>query len=205
MCKYFENSEICCRFVVLKLKTMCKPLNEYESYLENLVREKSSVTFSNGGIEYAAVLMSILLKYTKHSVCMFCDGFKPELIKNEVYWKALNEYLKDKSKKLIVIVNTDAYIKEEPLQALYNAQQARGFDKSIMVYKIDEEGREMIKQQFNGSLNHFAIFDDDMYRLEYAPTDYKAFGSFNNTSHVKLLRSLFDSVIEHSTSIAWNS
>lgn len=205
MCKHFENKEIYCRFVLLNLKTMCKPLNEYQLYLENLVREKSSVTFSNGGIEYAAVLMSILFKNTKHSVCMFCDGFKPELIKNDIYWSALNEYLEDKSKKLIVIVNTDAYIHEEPLQALHNAQQARGFDKSIMVYKIDKEGREMIKRQFNGSLNHFAIFDDDMYRLEYAPLEYKAFGSFNNTSHVDLLRSLFDSVIDYSTPIVWNS
>lgn len=177
---------------------MCKLLDEYRIYLENLVREKSTVTFSNGGKDYASILMSILLDNTKSSVCMFCEGFGPNLITQSDYWSALTKYLDNKDKKLHVIVNSKDYIKQEPLQKLFDTQRERNNDGSIMVYLINDEGREIIKQQFNGVLNNFAVFDEDMYRLEYLPSEYKAFGSFNNTDDTKLLRNLFDRVLEKS-------
>ena len=87
---------------------------------------------------------------------------------------------------------------KKPLKKLFEVQQERNNDGSIMVYLINNEGREIIKQQFNGALNNFAVFDEDMYRLEYLPSEYKAFGSFNNTDYTKLLRNLFDRVLEKS-------
>ena len=177
---------------------MCKPLDEYRLYLENLVENKSSETFSNGGKDYASILMSILLNHTKQSVCMFCEGFKPDLIEEHDYWESLERYLGDQNKKLHVIVNTSNYVNQKPLKRLFEVQQERNNDGSIMVYLINDEGREIIKQQFNGALNNFAVFDDDMYRLEYLPSEYKAFGSFNNTDYTKLLRNLFDRVLEKS-------
>lgn len=182
----------------INLCYMCKPLDEYRLYLENLVENKSSETFSNGGKDYASILMSILLNHTKQSVCMFCEGFKPDLIEEHDYWESLERYLDDQNKKLHVIVNTNNYVNQRPLRRLFEAQKKRNNDGSIMVYLIDDEGREIIKQQFNGALNNFAVFDDDMYRLEYLPSEYKAFGSFNNTDYTKLLRNLFDRVLEKS-------
>lgn len=177
---------------------MNKSLEEYKIYLENLIKEKSSVIFSNGGIDYASVLMSILLKNTKHSVHMFCEGFKPDLIKQNLYWNALKEYLSKKNNKLVVIINSDKWINEEPLKCLFEEQKNRNNDNSIVVYKINEEGRKIIKEQFNGSLNNFAIFDDNMYRLEYQPSEFKAFGSFNNTNDAQLLLDLFNKITNHS-------
>lgn len=182
----------------INLCYMCKPLDEYRLYLENLVENKSSETFSNGGKDYASILMSILLNHTKQSVCMFCEGFKPDLIEEHDYWESLERYLDDQNKKLHVIVNTNNYVNQRPLRRLFEAQKKRNNDGSIMVYLINDEGREIIKQQFNGALNNFAVFDDDMYRLEYLPSEYKAFGSFNNTDYTKLLRNLFDRVLEKS-------
>lgn len=182
----------------INLCYMCKPLDEYRLYLENLVENKSSETFSNGGKDYASILMSILLNHTKQSVCMFCEGFKPDLIEERDYWESLERYLGDQNKKLHVIVNTSNYVNQKPLKRLFEVQQERNNDGSIMVYLINNEGREIIKQQFNGALNNFAVFDEDMYRLEYLPSEYKAFGSFNNTDYAKLLRNLFDRVLEKS-------
>lgn len=182
----------------INLYYMCKPLDEYRSYLENLVENKSPETFSNGGKDYASILMSVLLDHTKQSVYMFCEGFKPDLIEEHDYWQSLKRYLDDPNKKLHVIVNTNDYVNQRPLKRLFKVQQERNNDGSIMVYSINDEGREIIKKQFNGALNNFAVFDEDMYRLEYLPSEYKAFGSFNNTDYTDLLRNLFDRVLEKS-------
>ena len=179
---------------------MGESLDEYRTYLENLAAQKSPTLFSNGGKDYASILMSILLKNTTHSVHMFCEGFKPDLIKQHDYWEALTEYLNQKDKELHVIVNTNSYCDQLPLQTLFNVQRARGND-SIQVRLISEEGREKIKKQFNGALNNFAVFDKNMYRLEYEPSDYKAFGSFNDPKDSELLLNLFNEVFNLSKDI----
>ena len=177
---------------------MCIPLSEYREYLERLVNEKSPILFSNGGIEYASILMSVLLKNTTHSVCMFCEGFKPELMTQPAYWETLSQYLEDKGKTLYVLVNSDAFVDSQPLRTLFAEQRERNFDGTIQIRLISQEGRDDIQTQFNGALNNFAVFDNDMYRLEYEPSDYKAFGSFNNPEDAKLLLDLFNSVFEKS-------
>ena len=163
-----------------------------------LVKEKSSSLFSNGGKEYASILMSILLDNTMGSIRMFCEGFKPDLITEPDYWDALSRYLEQTEKSLYVLVNSSEHIHERPLQALFDTQAKRN-NNSIQIRLITEEGRDEIRAQFNGALNNFAVFDNDMYRLEYDPLEYKAFGSFNNPEDAKLLLDLFDKVFEKST------
>ena len=129
---------------------------------------------------------------------MFCEGFKPDLITQPIYWDALLEYLKDTDKSLRVLVNSNSYIDAKPLQTLFSKQSERNNDDTIQIRVITEEGRNAIKAQFNGALNNFAVFDCLMYRLEYDPTDYKAFGSFNNPDDAELLLNLFNKVFEKS-------
>ncbi len=183
---------------------MCTPLEEYRTYLNKLVEAKSPLLFSNGGKDYASILMSILLKHTKKSIHMFCEGFKPDLIKSPEYWNALKKYLNQKGKELHVIVNSEDYVTEEPLKALFEEQKKREFDGTIQVRLISEKGRNMIKDQFNDALNNFAVFDDDMYRLEYDPQNYMAVGSFNQPNDVCLLQTLFKNVFEISNPLTSN-
>ncbi|WP_289739511.1 hypothetical protein [Paramuribaculum intestinale] len=166
--------------------------------MTKLVKEKSPLLFSNGGKEYASILMSILLKNTSKSICMFCEGFKPDLITETDYWEALSEYLTHTERTLRVLVNSNAYVDKEPLKTLFAKQAERNNDDTIQIRLITEEGRKDIMGQFNGALNNFAVFDDDMYRLEYEPSEYKAFGSFNNPEDAKLLLELFNKVFEKS-------
>lgn len=179
---------------------MCIPLNEYREYLENLVKENSPVLFSNGGKDYASILMSILLKNTTNSVCMFCEGFRPDLIWQPDYKNALLDYLEHSDKTLYVLVNSDSCIGKEPLKALFEEMKKRG-NNTIQVRLITETGREFIRNQFNGALNNFAVFDKKMYRLEYDPVEFKAFGSFNQPEDAKILLELFNKVFKISQQI----
>ncbi len=180
---------------------MCISLKEYREYLEKLVAEKSPQLFSNGGKEYASILMSILLKNTTNSVCIFCEGFRPLLIKEKDYWEALNAYLSEKERTLRVLVNSNSFVNEDPLQTLFKEQKNRNNDNTIQVRLISDNGREIIKNQFNGALNNFAVFDQDMYRLEYDPEGFKAFGSFNQPEDANILLNLFNNVFEESAPI----
>lgn len=116
------------------------------------------------------------------------------------YWEALNRYLNKTGKTLRVLVNSDEYINERPLQTLFEKKREEN-GASIEVRLINKEGREKIQAQFNGELNNFAVFDEDMYRLEYVPQDYKAIGSFNHPEDAKLLLRLFNDVFEQSSEI----
>lgn len=129
---------------------------------------------------------------------MFCEGFKPDLIKQQDYWKALSAYLEQKDRTLKVLVNSDAWVAQDPLQTLFKKQLERGNDNTIQVRLITDEGRNTIRAQFNGAMNNFAVFDTKMYRLEYNPNEYKAFGSFNNPDDAELLLKLFNNVFENS-------
>lgn len=173
-------------------------LTEYRAYLEHLAKEKSQILFSNGGKEYAAILMSILLNNTQESICMFCEGFKPDLITEPDYWEALTKYVNATNKTLKVLVNSTDYINAKPLRLLFEAIKKSPGDNRIQIKIISKEGREIIRKQFNGELNNFAVFDDSMYRLEYNPTEYKAFGSFNRPEESKMLKKLFNEAFDKS-------
>ena len=54
---------------------------------------------------------------------MFCEGFKPDLIMENDYWQALNRYLNKTGKSLRVLLNSDEYINEKPLQTLFEKKK----------------------------------------------------------------------------------
>lgn len=175
--------------------TKREELEEYRKYLERLAESKSADMFSNGGIEHAAILMSVLLKNTKKIARVFSNGFKAELITEEPYWDALQDYLDDDNHQLLVLVETSKYMHERPLQTLrkYIAKRtANGDDKSIIVRELSNKGRRAITDQFGFGHCNFAIFDEDKFRYEYDPGSFKAFGSFNQPKNSRLLIDVFD-------------
>lgn len=88
----------------------------YTEYLEGLARSNSPELFSNGGTDYARILMSVLLRHTRSEARLYSHGFKAELINHDPYWSALREYLKDEHKQLKVLVETDEYENEAPMR-----------------------------------------------------------------------------------------
>lgn len=175
-------------------------LDKYKKYLDNLAQTNSSELFSNGGKEYASILMSVLLEHTQYEARIFCEGFKPDLISTEPYFSALKKYLEDKNKKLKVLIETKDYIDEEPFKLLKKTRKER-CDESISFKCIKEDDKKNISETLNNSHCNFAIFDSNKFRLEYDPSTYKAFGSFNHSENCKILIDLFDTAFENASSI----
>lgn len=172
-------------------------IKEYEEYLLDLANNNSKEIFTNGGIRHASVLMSVLLKNTKECANIFSEGFRPDIIQNP-YLEELLKYTADKNKSLRILLESDKYIHEGPLEVILQERERRNADEGIIeVRVITKEDKEHIFKQLKCKQCNFAVFDNKMYRFEYDPKNYKAYGSFNHENNSQYLLKLFDAAFEN--------
>ena len=169
---------------------MAEQLEKYIKYLDELLKTKSSEIFTNGGAIYASHLMSRLFDNTQRIARVYCKGFREELICQEPYWSSLKCYLNDPNKSLQVLVETDEYTSERPIQLLNTVRMNRG-DNTIQIRKIQDHDRQLIESSLSDHDCNFAVFDDSMFRFEYDPDGFKAFGSFNDPEKSAVLQQIF--------------
>lgn len=175
-------------------------LDAYKKYLEELANNQSSALFANAGKEHASILMSLLFNHTDSDVRIFCVGFRPLLIRTMPYWGSLKKYLKDNGKSLKVLVETDKFLNDEPLQLLKKVKEERA-DNSIIVKLITKEDQKLINEKVEGEDCNFAIFDNNKFRFEYDPVGFKAYGSFNRPENCRYLIDIFDAAFKNSNTI----
>lgn len=181
---------------------MCRQqdiFNDYKDFLKNLAKAGSSKLFTNGGKEYASILMSVLLDNTNSVARIFSYGFRPDLVSTEEYKQALERFLESSYKEIRVMVETNEAIDKEPIEMLKDAYQNGNHRVSLKL--ITPEDREELIDQLGGGHRNFAVFDNDKYRMEYDPDDFKAFGSFNDVETCARLTTLFDNAFEKATSL----
>ena len=176
-----------------------RELEEYRRYLERLADSRSTDMFSNGGKEHASILMSILFQKTKTKARVFSNGFKPDLITTAPYWYELIDYLSDSQHQLSILVESDDYVNEEPLRRVREEMERRNHDGTIQIRLISDKGKKMIEGKFGSGHTNFAIFDNDKFRFEYDPENFRAFGSFNQPEKCEILSALFDEAYNVST------
>ncbi|MBR5087724.1 MAG: hypothetical protein IKX31_12050 [Muribaculaceae bacterium] len=173
------------------LETRKLLLEKYVKYIEKLAKERSCEIFTNGGIEYASHLMAVLFRNTKSEARLFCHGFRPDLICKQPYWDALKDYLKDDKKILHVLVESEDFLNDEPMELLRRTKSNRG-DDTIDFRLIGQKDCQKIFNVLNWADCNFAVFDHDKFRFEYDPEGFKAFGSFNHEKNCEILVNLFD-------------
>lgn len=177
----------------------------YRNYLESLVENNSSNMFYNGGKENAAVLMHVLLENTKKEFRMFCEGFKEELIMSKPYKEAIEKFLKNKDKKVWILVESEDFMNESSWDMLRDILHMDESERAqIEVHHISDSAKNEIKENFLGDHYNFAVFDDQKYRIEYEPSQYKAFGSFNDPEESGNLKDIFDKAFRNSKVITLN-
>lgn len=181
---------------------MCRQKEIYDTYrkfLDELARTSSPKLFTNGGKEYASILMSVLMDKTDSIARIFSFGFRPDLVWTSPYKEALENFIKSPGKELRIMVESDASMNKEPIQLLKNAYD--GGNKKISLKLITKNDKLNLISQLGGGHRNFAVFDDDKYRMEYNPEDFQAFGSFNDRETCQRLQGLFDDAFERATSL----
>lgn len=51
-------------------------LNKYRDFLKDLAEKRSPKVFTNGGGEFASILMGTMFEYTRNQARIFCTGFR---------------------------------------------------------------------------------------------------------------------------------
>ena len=173
-------------------------LKNYKDYLDGLIRVRSNAIFTNGGKEHASILMSKMFEQTNQEIRMYCEGFKPDLITLPPYIGALEEYLKS-GKKLRVLIEDDFYTNVNPFNLL-REERSKRCDDTIQYRLVNDVSRAIIKNFSEGHCN-FAVFDEDKFRLEISPEEYKAVGSFNSPNRAQVLIDVFEEAFDKANEI----
>lgn len=171
-----------------------KQLQNYRDFLVDLAEKSSPEMFSNGGKDYASILMSVLLQNTNKEARIYSKGFRSDLITTDPYWSELQTWLSNPNHKLMVMVDTDEHINEKPLQLLLKVKTERdrnGYPNTILVRRISKNSKDLISKKYGQECN-FAIFDENKFRYEYEPVSFKAYGSFNQPETCMRLKEVFD-------------
>lgn len=167
-------------------------LEEYRRYLERLAENRSTDMFSNGGIKHTSVLISVFLQSTNSIARVYSYGVKSEWMPTDSKWYGLTDYLNYPKHKLLLLVENPNCIDDEMLRII---KESRSCNKdTIQIRQISEKGKQMIVDKLGQDSCYFAVFDNDKFRFEYEPENFKSFGSFNKPDDCKILIELFDSV-----------
>lgn len=173
-----------------------RDLEAYEVTLEKFASSGDETLFINDGKKYASILMSVMLRHTEKEIRLFCCGFKEDLITTQPYWNSLVEYLKDAKKRFMVLVETDSYKEQAPMQLLLREKAKRG-DDTISVKLITAEDKKLINDKVVEEHCNFGVFDGNKFRFEYDPENFRAYGSFNKPNTCKFLTEIFDSAFNN--------
>ncbi len=173
-------------------ETQKEMLEEYENYLNELVAKGSGEIFTNGGIKHASVLMSVLLRSTSDQALIFSEGFCPDIIQDP-YLSALMSYADNRQRGLKILLESNEYVDANPIRLIRekSRQRAEG-DKRIEIRLIRENDKMRIFKALKCAQCNFSVFDGRMYRFEYDPKHYKAYGSFNHERNSAFLTNLFN-------------
>lgn len=162
-----------------------KDKQEYREYLDKLADSNSSEMFSNGGMEHAVILYSVLMSKASKICRFYCEGCNSEIWKDGGFRYAMIDALSrnsDMQVKILTRQNTAPDFSWIP-------QNLR--DKVSLVAASDMSNSE-IKKVYRDCECNFSMFDNMMFRYEYDINAYKAFGSFNNPLVTSQMIELFD-------------
>lgn len=170
-------------------------LRDYAIDLYEAACTNSPQVFANHDSKYAAVALSILFHKTEHKFCLIVDRFKGDISNDIHYISALTDCLERGVKAEILTL-------KQPNQDSIGFQilnKYREKDKSQVKIKVaSQKSIDAIRNSMKKGLLNFdethnlGVFDDNKYRLEYMPSDFKAFVSMNNSKTAAIHRQTFD-------------
>lgn len=173
---------------------------EYREIIRSLAEEKSSDVINNQGKLHAACVMSAIFDFAKNEINMLSGQLNSELTSIPEYFNSLLNYLSKDNVKLNLFLEKEPELENQSNALKLVLDKAKEFPERIIVKFAETDEQKTIlaklKSNNNGNAVHFAYADDQIYRLEYVPSEYKASVSFNNRNIVASLRNIFQKLFD---------
>lgn len=177
-----------------------KDLDAYKMYIEQCAKDNNTQLLAAHGELYMSTLMSVMLRYTKNIVRLYCHSFNGIFVINQSCWNALRTFLNEgKDIRILCDTNVD---KDNMLMLLLRMEKEKRSRKdSIGVKLITNADRNKICESVAEEYYKFGVFDDNKFMVEYTPDEFKSFASFNRPDASKFLIKLFDAAFKNSKEI----
>lgn len=173
-------------------------IEEYELALQKYLNEDSNYVFKNSGIAHASAFTSTILSAATN-LKMICRGLGPELANSPKYIEKFQTFLNKENSTLKIALETDDHLKNEPLLSII--KKVKESPKRFEIYKIKKEIIEEVIRITKEVFPHIMLADNKIFRFENIPSEYKAYGSFNDPKEYDKLNGFFEYVIANSDPI----
>lgn len=177
---------------------------EYKEFLETMdlfAKMKSTTVFKNDSPEHAnAVISTIFMNVQKEdSVRIFAkslNGQKSDVEASQgQYYNSLRHFMYNCSGQLRIVIDEDDSSNSRIKRELRSYQSDPKFKNRVEVKMASEKFQDSIKKlapEKQQSTIYFVTGGNDMFRVEYNPTDHLATFCFNNKQVTERLNKEFD-------------
>ncbi len=154
-------------------------LKKYKKAIKILADNKQNDVFTNGGDEYAIIVLNSLFTHATNCVSIFAETLTSNLSSNKSYLTPLLEFIENEEHTLNIIISrypTIAEYKDSTLETLVKLSKAnRNISIKVLGYVWDD-------------LSSFStVVDDKMFHFEYDTEKKEAHACFNNPTLSKRL------------------
>lgn len=167
----------------------------YEKILIEASLSRSTDVLPNADKNHAVIAYSILFDSSTSHINLVVDSFKGDISDADRYVDSLISCLNRGIKFKVLILNTPN-INSRGYQKLLEYKSLN--DGSVEIKQASTQSLDIIKQHSSkdalrhGEVDNFALFDNNMYRLEIIPHKFMALLSFNDKSFVSKYSTIFN-------------
>ena len=175
-------------------------IQEYISTINSLITSNSSLVINNSGLEHAKILTSAIFRNAK-KINMLCGGLNSDLANLPEYKAEFFNFI-DKPDSEIKIVFESNRGNSEILDFLLEKKKSDPLKNiEIRLLAIGDPTFQNLKLNNEGNSIHFTTANHNIYRFEYNPSKFTAYGSFNRPEDVNKLNDLFFKMFNNGTTI----
>lgn len=161
----------------------------YKKKIFKLAEDKKDEIFYNSSEKHAAIVHQAIARNAKNYIYIYSSCLCTEISNNKDYCEYIDNFLSEDRSHQIRIILTD-YSCDFSSKPIAHVLKRYPMQVSIKTFdgKITHNNKEI----------HFTIADDHMFRLETDIEKHLAYGNFNSTSNVSILKGIFNKINQSS-------
>lgn len=175
-------------------------IEEFREVVRNIAISRSTSLINNEGVDHASCLLSAIFDYS-NGIRMFSGSLSQELTEKKEYFDSLKMFLDKGSKFELLLQKYDENKRSKALDLILSYSKKPNSKVLIRSLESDNEIYEALKQSNNGDDIHFTLGDNNTYRYEYHPSEYKARASFNDKETNEVLNQIFYLMFDNAANV----
>jgi len=176
------------------MKDRDKELLGYMDYIHRLAINNSKEEYTNSDPDKAAIVFNELFSNSSKELKIYAGSMEGIISSKILYISGLRQFLNKWNVKLKILLEDTTKISQNTEMSKLLKQYKKKIEVKKSNIKALRENKEI----------HFSVGDNIRYRIEVDQENFKAFGSFNDSSEGSALSNFFDSIFNsevHSSKI----